>query len=243
MYVFDTLNGSCPRSPTGSRQRSQTAYSVGSNPTGGTCRSCRYRSAPSRYDPRERVDEARPLHATGLTAADVARRTGLPWGTVAPWCRGDRRRSTTVERGGRAACPRCTSAPLDTKQYAYVLGQYLGDGHAYVLGQYLGDGHITAGRRGVHSLSIVCADAWLGVRLEVVSALVAVLPASKVSMVQRIGCAEVKSYSTHWTRLSPSTAPGASTSGRLPCKTGSRKLWIRTPASSCAGSSTRTAAQ
>ena len=44
--------------------------------------------------PKELVDEARRLYATGLTAADVARLMGLPWGTVAHWCRGDRRSKT-----------------------------------------------------------------------------------------------------------------------------------------------------
>jgi hypothetical protein len=96
----------------------------------------------------------------------------------------------------RTACPRCTGAPLDEERYAYLLGQYLGDGH------------LTTGRRNVHCLSIFCADVWPGVRAEVRSALSAVLPASKVSAVQRIGCAAVKSYSTHWTCLFPQHGPG-----------------------------------
>jgi hypothetical protein len=145
--------------------------------------------------PKKRVDEARRLHVTGLTAADVARLMGLPWSTVAHWCRGDRR-SETATKVVRAACPRCTDAPLEDESYAYLLGQYLCDGH------------ITTGRREVHCLSIFCADAWPGVRNEVEAALIAVLPASKVSMVQRIGCVEVKSYSTHWTCLFPQHGPG-----------------------------------
>jgi len=52
------------------------------------------------------------------------------------------------------------------------------------------------------------ADAWPGVRPEVAAALSAVLPASRVSSVQRIGCAAVKSYSTHWTCLFPQHGPG-----------------------------------
>jgi hypothetical protein len=142
--------------------------------------------------PKQLVDEARRLHATGATAADVARLMGLPWGTVAHWCRGDRRPSGV----DRTACPRCTGATLDHERYAYLLGQYLGDGH------------ITTGRRNVHCLVISCADAWPGVRAEVETALAAVLPASKVSAVQRIGCADVKSYSTHWTCLLPQHGPG-----------------------------------
>ena len=75
--------------------------------------------------PKERVDEARRLYATGLTAADIARRMGLPWKTVAHWCRGDRRPAGV----DRTVCPRCTGADLDEGRYAYLLGQYLGDGH------------------------------------------------------------------------------------------------------------------
>jgi hypothetical protein len=142
--------------------------------------------------PKELVDEARRLYATGLTAADVARQMGLPWGTVAHWCRGDRRPPGV----DRTVCPRCTNAPLPAERYAYLLGQYLGDGH------------LTTGRRNVHRLSIFCADTWPGVRAEVEAALAAVLPASKVSSVQRIGCAEIKSYSTHWTCLFPQHGPG-----------------------------------
>jgi hypothetical protein len=142
--------------------------------------------------PKKRVDEARRLYATGLTAADVARSMSLPWGTVAHWCRGDRRPAGV----DRTICPRCTGEPFDEERYAYLLGQYLGDGH------------ITTGRRNVHCLSIFCADAWPGIRAEVGLALGAVLPASKVSSVQRIGCVEVKSYSTHWTCLFPQHGPG-----------------------------------
>ena len=95
-------------------------------------------------------------------------------------------------------CPRCTGADLDKERYAYLLGQYLGDGHITT----------SKHKRNVHSLSIFCADAWPGVRAEVEAALAAVLPASKVSSVQRIGCAEIKSYSTHWTCLFPQHGPG-----------------------------------
>jgi hypothetical protein len=113
-------------------------------------------------------------------------------GPVAHWCRGDRRPPGI----DRTVCPRCTGAPLDEERYAYLLGQYLGDGH------------ITTSKRNVHCLSIFCADAWPGVRAEVEAALAAILPASRVSSVQRIGCAQVKSYSTHWICLLPQHGPG-----------------------------------
>jgi hypothetical protein len=144
--------------------------------------------------PQSVVDEARRQYATGLTAAEVARRLGLPWKTVAHWCRGDRRIPDAV-RVSNSACPRCTDAPLDEERYAYLLGQYLGDGH------------IVHAQR-THNISIYCSDAWQGVREEVRSALIAVLPTSNVSLVQRVGCTAVKSYSTHWACLFPQHGPG-----------------------------------
>ena len=122
-------------------------YSVGSNPTGGTFR--RFLSVVRRdhsaMHPKGLVDEARRLYATGLTAADVARRMGLPWRTVVHWCREDRR----LPGVDRTACPRCADALLDNQNYACLFGQYLGDGH------------ITTSKRKVHCLSIFCADPFL----------------------------------------------------------------------------------
>ena len=60
----------------------------------------------------------------------------------------------------------------------------------------------------MHCLSIFCADTYPAIRGEGESALGAVLPASKVSSVERAGCAEIKSYSTHWTCLLPQHGPG-----------------------------------
>jgi hypothetical protein len=144
--------------------------------------------------PIDRVDEARRLYATGLTAADVARHMSLPWSTVAHRCRGDRR-PTSVDRVVRAACPRCTNAPLDDEAYAYLLGQYLGDGN------------IVRTQR-TSRLSITCCDAWPGVRQEVQVAVAAVLPTSSVSLRQSSGCTNVVSHSVHWECLFPQHGPG-----------------------------------
>jgi hypothetical protein len=144
--------------------------------------------------PKERVERARRLYATGSTAADVARLMGLPWSTVRHWCRGDRR-SESAQRPIRTACPRCTGAPLNEERYAYLFGQYLGDGHI------------------VHSqrtcrFSITCSDAWPGVRDEVEAAMHAVLPTSSTSRRQHIGCTDVRSHSLHWICLFPQHGPG-----------------------------------
>ena len=143
---------------------------------------------------KELVDQARRLYATGLTAADVARQMGLPWRTVAHWCRGDRR-STRANPTIGAACSLCTDTPLDAER------------HAYLLGHYLGDGSIVHSQRTCR-LTITCADSWPGVRDEVEAALSAVLPTSSVSLRQRTGCTDVRSHSIHWTCLFPQHGPG-----------------------------------
>lgn len=95
----------------------------------------------------------------------------------------------------RAACPRCTNAPLDEERYAYLLGQYLGDGT------------IVYTQRTCR-LTITCADAWPGVRTEVQAAVSMVLPTSSTSVRQRTGCADVRSHSIHWRCLFPQHGPG-----------------------------------
>jgi hypothetical protein len=151
--------------------------------------------------PKNRVDEALRLHATGLTAADVARSMDLPWSTVANWCRGDRR-SATAQRPDRSACPRCTDALLDEEQYAYLLGQYLGDGH------------IVYSQRTCR-FAVTCSDAWPGIREEVRAAMTAVLPTSSVSCRQRTGCTDVRSHSLHWRCLFPQHGPGPKHARRI----------------------------
>ncbi|HWM60405.1 MAG TPA: hypothetical protein VNO83_21445 [Pseudonocardia sp.] len=134
------------------------------------------------------VDRVLQLCVANRTTREVSRLTSIPESTIAHWRRGDRR------TGRRAACPRCSSTGLP-------------DSYSYLLGSYLGDGHITTGRRGVHALSISCADAWPGVMNEVEAAMREALGRA-VCHVQRHGCVDVKSYSRHWTCLFPQHGPG-----------------------------------
>jgi len=57
-------------------------------------------------------------------------------------------------------------------------------------------------------LSIFCCDAWPGLITAAKQAMRDVVPASAVFGVQRIGMAEVKSYSKHWPCLFPQHGPG-----------------------------------
>jgi transcriptional regulator with XRE-family HTH domain len=81
------------------------------------------------HDPSE-VDAVLELLATGLSDYEIARRSGVPRGTVWRWHRGGAPGSIDRRQGG---CPDCGESPhefdaLPAGRYAYLLGQYLGDG-------------------------------------------------------------------------------------------------------------------
>ncbi|WUS96479.1 hypothetical protein OHA46_07195 [Streptomyces sp. NBC_00708] len=131
----------------------------------------------------------------GIRNADVARELNVPAGTIGSWLYADRRqRGLPFERA--ADCPRCTGGKVDRLAYAYLLGLYLGDGH------------ISAGKRGVYSLRIACADAWPGIMDACTEAMATVRPDNKVFRVQRQGCQYVTCTSKHWPCLFPQHGPG-----------------------------------
>jgi hypothetical protein len=143
--------------------------------------------------PQITVDTARRLSHLDVLDREVAEITAVPIGTIRKWRTGARR---GAYKARRADCPRCTGRPLDEPAYSYLLGLYLGDGC------------ITRGHRDVYALSIACCDDWPGPLAAANRAMSAVMPASKVFGVQRIGMTEVKSYSKHWPCLFPQHGPG-----------------------------------
>jgi hypothetical protein len=82
------------------------------------------------------------------------------------------------------------------------------DAYAYLLGQYLGDGYIASHRRGVFRLVITCCDWYPNIVEECASAARAVLPRSRVGFVKRQGVIVVSSYSKHWPCLFPQHGRG-----------------------------------
>ena len=143
--------------------------------------------------PQTTVDRARCLSQQGLIDREVARITGVSIGAVQKWRTGSRR---APGMGRKSDCPRCTGKPVDEPAYAYLLGLYLGDGC------------LTRGRRDVFALSIACCDDWPGLITAAKSAMSAVMPASGVFSVRRVGMTEVKSTSKHWPCLFPQHGPG-----------------------------------
>ena len=143
--------------------------------------------------PQTTVDLARLLSQQGLIDREVAQITGVPISAVRKWRTGSRR---APGRERKRDCPRCSGRPLDEPAYAYLLGLYLGDGC------------LTRGRRDVYALSIACCDDWPGLLAAAKSAMSAVMPASSVFSVSRVGMTEVKSTSKHWPCLFPQHGPG-----------------------------------
>jgi hypothetical protein len=152
--------------------------------------------------PQATVDTARRLSQQGLIDREVAQITGVSIGAIQKWRTG-RRRRPSPHKERKADCPRCTGRFLDEPAYAYLLGLYLGDGC------------LTHGRRDVFALSIACCDDWPGLIAAAKSAASAVMPASSVFGVRRIGMTEVKSYSKHWPCLFPQHGPGRKHTRRI----------------------------
>ncbi|WP_189455074.1 helix-turn-helix domain-containing protein [Streptomyces abikoensis] len=137
------------------------------------------------------------LIASGVTNAEVARRLGVPPGTVSYWLHVDRSRRGDCPGPHRSSCPRCDGRDLDEAAYSYLLGLYLGDGHIVQYSQHR-----------VPSLMITCGDTWPGLMDACHTAMEAVFPDNSVCRVRRIGCHNVKVYSKHLWCMFPQHGPG-----------------------------------
>lgn len=80
--------------------------------------------------------------------------------------------------------------------------------YAYLLGQYLGDGYLAMHRRDVTRLRIVCGNDWPAVLDRVARSMEVVLPNNVVGYVPRQGCVEVGMYSKRWPALIPQHGRG-----------------------------------
>lgn len=142
--------------------------------------------------------KALTLLRDGVSNREVARRMGIPLGTIGYWLHMDRaKRGECPGKGPSRPCPRCDGRELDEAAYAYLLGLYLGDGHI--------SQHVTVR---VPSLSITCSDTWPGLMDECETAMRGVFPDNSVCRVRRSGCADVKLYSKHLYCLFPQHGPG-----------------------------------
>jgi hypothetical protein len=132
----------------------------------------------------------------GQSLRSISLSTGISRAALRDW------RDHPANFPRRRECPRCAETaklPEPHAAYAYLLGQYLGDGCISVAG---------VREKGVWVLRIACADAWPGVMAECKRAISALLPGNRVGSVQGEGCTYVLSWSCHWPCLLPQHGPG-----------------------------------
>jgi hypothetical protein len=91
---------------------------------------------------------------------------------------------------------------LDEAAYAYLLGQYLGDGTIVRVGRS-------------ERLEIATTATWPGVRDEVTASVAAVLGRAPRVERERGGAVRVSSYSIHWPCLFPQHGPGRKHARRI----------------------------
>lgn len=136
------------------------------------------------------------LRAAGLGYRRIARVTGVPVATVRTWI--------VSNRPVRAGCSGCGHPPhrfdlLPAREYAYLLGIYLGDGT------------ILRHPKGVWSLRIYQDVRYPGIIDEISRAMAAVMPANRVRVMPKYkeqNCAEISSSSKSWPCLIPQCGPG-----------------------------------
>jgi len=147
----------------------------------------------------ELYQRAMALRSSGVPFSDIVRQLGLPRGTIAHWCYGARAHRTAILRAERPdrRCAGCTGNAADLNDPA---------SYAYLLGQYLGDGHLVTSAR-VPVLRVYCTAAYPDIIDECRRAMLAVR-ATSVSLVPKGGCTTVQSYSAHWPHLFPQHGPG-----------------------------------
>jgi hypothetical protein len=150
------------------------------------------------------------LRDQGCSKSAIARQTGVSRSQVRGWLAvgldavmQSPMRERAAANGGEGGAL-CRASPcrfvtgVDERAYAYLLGQYLGDGM------------LTPILRGVFKLRITTCDAYPGIRAECAAAIRAVMPSNRVGTVRRhgLGCAELTSHSKHWICLFPQHGPG-----------------------------------
>jgi hypothetical protein len=148
----------------------------------------------------EVVRQAFALREAGMTRRQITTELGIAASTLSRWLKAGEDASISTFRmdhtGGRCPeeCPR--KVGLDAAAYAYLLGQYLGDGW------------IGREQRGVFRLVICCCAAYPGIIAECEAALAAVMPGGSIVRQDRQGVRLLSMYSKQWPCLFPQHGAG-----------------------------------
>ena len=134
----------------------------------------------------------------GMSKKAIARELGVSRAAVRSWVLADleelRTARTRLVCDGGAACGLVSGAPRPD--------------YAYLLGQYLGDGCISQTKPGVFRLRITACLAYPAIESEIRSAMASVFPSNSVGSVAREGCKEIYLHSKHAVCLFPQHGAG-----------------------------------
>jgi hypothetical protein len=151
--------------------------------------------------PESEYRQALELIEAGINDCEVGRRLGIPRGTIRDWRVGRASASggrTKFWAGKRPAptCFRCNDGWVDEETYAYLLGQYLGDGCLSLMPKQ------------VYRLRVACDLKYPDIINEIACSIVISRGIDKVGFIMRTGCVEVYSDWKHWLCLFPQHGPG-----------------------------------
>jgi hypothetical protein len=139
----------------------------------------------------EEVAAVHALRAMGLSYSAIARETGVARRTAVSWVRSERWLDEQPS----------TFRPHDLPPREY----------AYLLGIYLGDGTVLRYPKGVWALHVFQDDRYPGVVDEIVAAVQAVMPDNRVKVYEKYrgaNMALITCYSKRWPLVFPQTGPG-----------------------------------
>jgi Homeodomain-like domain len=148
----------------------------------------------------EEYRRALQLIDIGINDCEIGRRLGIPRGTIRDWRvalqAGSAGRTKFASYKREVTCFRCTNGWVDEEAYAYLLGEYLGDGCLSLM------------PRDVYRLRIACDEKYPHIIGEIAASIVKTHPSANVGFVQNQGCVEVYSFWKHWLCLFPQHGPG-----------------------------------
>jgi Homeodomain-like domain len=144
--------------------------------------------------PPEDHARVRDLAAEGLNISQIARAVGISRPTVRAWLRPELERHT---------CPSCGHAPHDFEQLPERE-------YAYLLGIYLGDGTISYAKKRCYRLRVFMDSRYPSIIGEVAAAMRAVMPTSLATIQPKPphNVVEISSYSNAWPCIFPQHGPG-----------------------------------
>jgi hypothetical protein len=174
--------------------------------------------------PTGQVEAVLYLAERGLNQSQISRATGIPRATIGHWLAG-RIPAVTAHHGEMPGEPcRGCSRPLELPEP--VFRQY-----AYLLGIYLGDGSLVRHRRGVFRLRIHLDRAYPGIVRACGDAVAAVIPESRVRVLSDPNARMdvVVSYSKHWPCLLPQHGAGMKHTRRIELTVWQREMLDRHP--------------